>query len=226
MPSEYPKTIYRYQQFSALSLDALCNDKLYFSKPSAFNDPLDCKPSVVPDSDKKILRHILEALTERRFEQEILVSLKAAKIAEERGIDHAKKQARHEAEYAIKNIAYHATNPEYEISEEEAERRLLTSAIESELLTQNNRGICCFSATYDNPLLWSHYAAQHHGFCIGYSLERKPKPEINKVLYGGSRTIKTSLIAQAILDNDVDAQKNLDQNILLRKAAPWKYEKE
>jgi len=221
-----PEKIYRYQKFSALSLNALCIDQLYFSDPAAFNDPLDCKPSVEQDSDKKTLSLILSGLIKKRVEQDVLASLKIAKIEGDQGKVHAKQQALQSAEYELCNIAYHATNPEYKMSTEEAECWLLTLEIQSELLKQNNRGVCCLSAEYDNPLLWSHYGDQHNGFCVGYSLERNPKPIIHEVLYGGIRTVKTSLIAQAILNNDICSQKELDDNILLSKALPWNYEKE
>ena len=222
----FPEIIYRYQSFNALSLDALCLDQLYFSDPSKFNDPLDCSPSVVRDSDKKTLQMVLKSLIRRRVTDKVMASLKAAKVKGDNAITHAERQGQQEADNEIRSIAYHATNPENEISVEEAECLLLTHAIQKELLNQNNRGVCCFSEEYNNPLLWSHYGDQHNGFCVGYSLNRNPKPIINEVMYGGVRTIKTSLIAQAILNHDAEAQRILDGNILLRKAKPWDYEKE
>ncbi|MEW8184698.1 MAG: DUF2971 domain-containing protein [Candidatus Thiodiazotropha endolucinida] len=226
MTSEAPEKIYRYQSFNALSLDSLCHDQLYFSDPSNFNDPLDCKPAVECDSDKETLQNILVSLIERRISEEVSCSLKAAKVDGNIAENHARNHGHQEATKEIRNIAYYATNPEYEIGVTEAEKRLLTYGIQSELRRQNNRGVCCFSEEYDNPLLWSHYGDQHKGFCVGYSLNRNPKPIINKVMYGGVRTVKTSLIAQAVLYQDEKAQKALDGNVLLRKAEPWGYEKE
>ncbi|TQV78010.1 DUF2971 domain-containing protein [Exilibacterium tricleocarpae] len=221
-----PQKIYRYQSFSAQSLEALCHDQIYFSDPSAFNDPLDCSPSIESDTDAETLRKILSRLIQKRVEQEILVSLKAANIEGDRGRQHAERQAQKAAYNELKSIAYQATNPEYEEGIEEAERWQLTYSIQRELLKQNNRGVCCLSEEYNNPLLWSHYSDQHNGFCVGYSLDRNPKPQIHKVIYGGSRTVKTNLIARAILDSDIGAQKELDASMLLRKAEPWGYEKE
>lgn len=226
MPSKNPKKIYRYQPFNALSLDSLCNDQLYFSDPSSFNDPLDCKPSVERDSNKEALRVILATLIRRRVEQEVLASLKAAKLEGDGEKKHAEEQARQAAENELRSIGYHATNPDYNGSIEEAECSLLTYGIQAELTKRTNRGVCCLSAEYDNPLLWSHYGDQHRGICIGYSLDRNPKPIINEVLYGGIRTVKTSLIGQAIVNDDPDAQKAMDDSIFLRKALPWSYEKE
>ncbi|MEW8292733.1 MAG: DUF2971 domain-containing protein [Candidatus Thiodiazotropha endolucinida] len=226
MNSSMPEIIYRYQPFNALSLDALCHDRLYFSDPNKFNDPLDCKPVVINDSDKLTLRNILIALIETRVTGEVINSLRAAKVEGEQAQAHAHRQGKQEAGNKIRNIAYHATNPDYEVSVEEAECNLLTYAIQTELLKQNNRGVCCLSEEYNNPLLWSHYGDQHKGFCLGYSLDRNPKPEINKVAYGGERTVQTSLIAGAVLQDDEQAQELLDNQMFLRKAEPWQYEKE
>ena len=107
-----------------------------------------------------------------------------------------------------------------------AECGLLTYQIQRELLKRYDRGICCFSPTFSNPLLWSHYGDQHNGICIGYSLKREPKPILRKVEYGGSRTVNTSVIAKAFLSNEKDAQDFLDRDVLLRKAPSWRYERE
>ena len=31
-------------------------------------------------------------------------------------------------------------------------------------------GICCFSKSYKNPLMWSHYADKHAGICLGFNI--------------------------------------------------------
>jgi hypothetical protein len=221
-----PERIYRYQSFNALSLDALCHDQVYFSDPSAFNDPLDCQPSVKCDSDIVTLRDVFHGLIKKRVSEEVLSSLKSARLDVGNAITHSITQGMQEADNEIKHIAYQATDPYYECSVEEAEISLLRYGIQTELLKQNSRGVCCFSEEYNNPLLWSHYGDQHKGFCVGYSLDRKPKPIVNQVKYGGVRTVETSLIARAVLNHDVGAQKILDENVLLRKAEPWNYEKE
>lgn len=61
---------------------------------------------------------------------------------------------------------------------------------------------------------------------MGYSLDRNPKPKINKVDYGGERTVPTSLIVQAVLHQDENSQELLDRQMFLRKAEPSQYERE
>lgn len=220
------KTFYRYRVFSTNTLESLCQDTLYFAHPGTFNDPLDCSPTLERDSSLNELRSLLSVLIRRRVRSEILTSLSQARIKEERAKAHAEKRAITEARNELANIAYHATNPDYSVSEAEAEVGLLVSEIQRELHRHYERGVCCFSTTYSSPLLWSHYGEQHRGLCIGYGLDRRPKPEMHSVVYGGSRSIRTSALIHALLHEDPDAKRKLDCDVLLRKARGWSYEKE
>lgn len=229
MPVKQPRKVYRYQVINARTIDSLCHDMLYFADPTSFNDPFDCKPTVDSDSDSNTLREILSELIKRRAVAKYLASLKNVRIHGKRAEADAIQFGKEEVRMELSRIAYYATDPEYKehmISQKEAVNRLLTSAIESEILKQYDRGICCFSVSVRNQLLWSHYADQHRGICIGYNLDRNPEPKLHRVVYGGNRTVKTSLIAKALLDNDRKAQDHLDQDVLLRKAPSWSYERE
>lgn len=204
----------------------MLHDALHFANPSDFNDPFDCKPVIEPDSDLGTLRSVLQKLITKRVSVETLSALKKAKAKGDKAIGHAHHVGEQEATQTLVDIEYHATDPDYTCSREEAERFLLSEAIERELLRQNDKGVCCFSESVNNPLLWGHYGDKHKGICIGYGLDRKPAPQIHKVVYGGARTVRTSLVAQAILTEDEKAIAALDRDIFLRKAPQWRYEKE
>ena len=229
MSKGQPKKVYRYRNFGELTMSALCSDELYFAAPRTFNDPMDCQPTIVADSNKQELKAILNELIVRRVKADTLSSLKSAKLAGENAHRHSEKLAQKVAANELAEIAYYATNPEYQednISEEEAEIWLLTSSIQKELLQQYDKGVCCFSSKPNSSLLWSHYGDQHRGLCVGYSLDRNPKPVLHKVIYDNNRNVPTSLIAEALLRNDSSAISELDNRVLLRKASPWKYESE
>ena len=219
-------TFYRYRGFSTNTLDSLCHDRLYFAHPGTFNDPLDCNPTLDCDSPLEELRNLLSLLVRRRVRSEVLASLSQARIKGEGATAHAEKKAILEARNELANIAYNATNPEYSVPETEAEGWLLTTQIESELRRHYERGVCCFSTTYASPLLWSHYGDQHRGLCIGYGLNRRPKPEMHAVVYAGSRSVRTSVLIRALVHEDQDAKNELNRDVLLRKARGWNYEKE
>lgn len=226
MAAAQPKKVYRYQGISALTIKSLCHDELYFAAPAGFNDPHDCKPTVESDSDKKTLRRILSKLVKHRVAAETLGALRNARIQGTKAEAHAQRSSEQIARRWLENIAYNATNPERGDNKEEAECWLLANEIQRELLMQYDRGVCCFSEAVDNPLLWSHYGDQHRGMCIGYGLNRIPEPKLHKVVYGGSRTLSTTLIARALLEKEHEAQALLDRDILLRKAPSWRYERE
>lgn len=219
-------TFYRYRGFSTNTLDSLCYDRLYFAHPGTFNDPLDCNATIECDSSLDELRTLLSVLIRKRVKSDVLASLGQARIKGDGATAHAEKRALSEAQNQLTNIAYNATDPEYTVSKVEAEGWLLTSEVERELRRHYERGVCCFSTTYASPLLWSHYGDQHRGLCIGFGLDRKPKPQPRRVVYGGSRSVPTSLLTRALVHEDQMAKEELDRDVLLRKARGWGYEKE
>lgn len=220
------RTIYRYRAFSIYTLDSLCHDTLHFSRPETFNDPLDCRPSLKSDSALNELRELFSLLLRKRVRSEVLVSLKHARVKKEGAAAHAERRAEVEAGNGLARIAYLASDPDYTLPKEKVEETLLLSAIKDELLKHYDRGVCCFSSSYKSPLLWSHYGDQHRGLCIGYGLDRRPKPDLHSVVYGGERVIRTSVLMRALLTDDIKAKEELDSAVLLRKARQWSYEKE
>lgn len=221
-----PTTFYRYRGFSTISLDSVCNDQIYSAHPGTFNDPFDCNPTVDSDSTLEELRNLLSVLLQKRLRSEGIATLGKARIKGARATEYAEKIARSVVQNRLENIAYNATNPDYEVPQPEAESWLLTNEIQEELRLHYERGVCCFSATYRSQLLWSHYGDQHKGLCIGYSPDRLPKPRMQQVEYGGNRLVPTSLLIKAIVFEDTDSKVELDRNMLLRKARGWKYENE
>ena len=38
------------------------------------------------------------------------------------------------------------------------------------------KGMLCFSKSWQDPVLWSHYANRHHGICLGFDVEDELVP--------------------------------------------------
>lgn len=223
---EQPKTFYHYRNFNNFTIDSLCSDSFYFSNPHDFNDPFDCNPKIQCDSNIHELKELLSKMIKTRVAKEVKNSLEKNRLDRLTLSDLPSKQSINAATERIGYIEYMATDPEYDADIIYAEYSLLTSAIEDEFRSHYERGIFCFSTKYSNPLLWSHYADKHQGICIGYTTNRTPKPLPRKIVYGGSRVIKTSMLHQAIVKNDAQASEDLDRDFLLRKSADWCYEDE
>lgn len=71
-----PKKVFKYRKFNDLTLDSLVSDNIYYSSPSAFNDPFDCSPSLVSDSINNELEKILAELIKSRVTCETQHNLK------------------------------------------------------------------------------------------------------------------------------------------------------
>ena len=89
--------------------------------------------------------------------------------------------------------------------------------------SKSNVGIACLSETYDNVLMWSHYAGNHSGICVGYS---------GTELKGGLSD-HVSLVRLAYLDEPPlifpSHARNADNaavRILSQKKYDWAYERE
>jgi len=82
-----------------------------------------------------------------------------------------------------------------------------------------SKGVICFSATWDNPVLWGHYADKHRGIALGFE-------------------VKNDLIVEARYENDrfhlprdpvtnhATPTEETIQRILSTKFFDWKYENE
>lgn len=224
-----PEMVYRYRSFEERTLDILLTDSVYFANPSTFNDPLDCSPTVIVDISAVQLEELLTHLISTRVQNDILNMLKTVNGISDANNTHAKKRGEEEAQKFIDDIKMHIWM-EYSSTEGiEYQEHLKSSLgwnIERELVTRYVKGVCCFSTSGINPLLWSHYANNHKGICIGYSLDRTPSPNLLSVEYGGSRILNTSTIYEALINRKRSATQNLERAILLRKAKEWEYEQE
>ena len=217
-----PKRLYRYRKFSTRTLDMLVNDKFHYANPATFNDPLDTRPSLFIDLDNNSLEEVLSELVIRRVrsEQRLVALIRGEGIVKLR--DRIEHESRQQAEDLISDVNYDASEPGYEF--EAQKRSLLHSLIEAELRRRYEKGVVSLAGSANSSLMWSHYGDEHRGICIGYSV---PADTVNlhKVVYGGSREVKASKVA-AMLEEDEAARREVDEAVLLRKAASWRYERE
>ncbi|MCW0001541.1 DUF2971 domain-containing protein [Pararhizobium sp. YC-54] len=217
-----PQRLYKYRAFSPRLLDMLVADELYYSDPSDFNDPLDCRPTLDANLPNDQLELVLSRLREQRVLAEMQAAARSLKYRGPKTIDHIARHSQKEATRLLEEIRYHATDPSYD--GDDPLRWLLRQYIEEELLRRYDRGIVSFGSRATCPLMWSHYGDQHNGICAAYSIPPEAQPDLHKIIYGGSRKVLASDVAA--MDNDKEARRRVDDAVLLRKAASWGYERE
>ena len=111
-------------------------------------------------------------------------------------------------------------------------------------------GILCFSSCWSHPLIWSHYAKQHEGICLGFEYTENPENPVPVdyceerlsvdeellsrigLAEGARRNIEQygedPDVRQAIVDGEHAELEfeRLCKKLALRKYIAWKYEDE
>jgi hypothetical protein len=121
-------------------------NQLYFASPVEINDPFDFKTThdyTLLDTDDKRERYV-DKLIEQTIE-----------ILHQRGIDPQAKKA---------ELMWRLANELEKIQDEYDST--------SHPMTDNRFGVLSLSTKWDSVLMWSHYAVNHQGFCIGYDFEK------------------------------------------------------
>lgn len=73
-------------------------------------------------------------------------------------------------------------------------------------------GILCFSASWQNPVQWGHYADRYRGLCLGFEV---PDSWLEKVVYVTERFPVPQVLTQDFM-----------KQIITTKFAHWSYEQE
>lgn len=79
-------------------------------------------------------------------------------------------------------------------------------------------GILCFSRTWEEQLLWAHYAEKHKGIALGFEI---PEGEVLKVTY-----VCNEIRAKIELTDDQDDNEQKFIDLAKIKFQEWEYEKE
>ena len=140
---EIPKTVYKYRDWNnSFHRKILSQQQIYLPSPAEFNDPFDCKLPIayhLLENDTNLELEYISAFVNKYYAA-LSPELKEAKIKKILAQGNYKKP---EAIYELNN----------EIQE----------------YINNYAGIYCITAIRDNILMWSHYANNHTGFCVGFN---------------------------------------------------------
>ena len=228
----FENTLVRFRSISTDNLDALNDDKLYYSTPNNFNDPYD---TLIYANYIQIIRDVYCDIKEGM--DSYLVRLKDKDIPNAKllsGFAYAMWNGSKKEEMvdAFLNFVYEET------------RKL------KKTLRKNVR-IICFAEEYLSMLMWSHYADNHKGFAIiydrndienaeNYTIQGElimKKPILKQVTYAEKQSDLTFEIEDYVrayrmtsLGDVTPPIPNLSQDKLRRmiteKSPDWSYEKE
>lgn len=93
-----------------------------------------------------------------------------------------------------------------------------------------NAGVCCFSLTGDDNLMWSHYASEAKGLCFVFDKEQLRKSLLANIDRTRYRLMADPLKYRGVKTLDIKLLKDgtfvYSMNHLFSKTKHWKYEKE
>lgn len=139
-----PRLFYRYRGLTGTGLarvrSMILNDEHYFTSPSKFNDPFDCRPvHSFNGTNEEVRRYVLGLFAKFRPDQD----------PDQRSAD----------------VDAILSDPERD--PRRPENMQLFAALISTFAT-DQAGVLCLSSAPDVPLMWSHYAESHSGVCLGF----------------------------------------------------------
>lgn len=200
-----PDKLYKYRPFGVNTLRAITEAEVFYAKPSTFNDPLDCDPTIDLDIDRVHLERLLYRMLLKRKPEE---------------------EARNDIgylRYMSSEYGDYKTEPEVE----NYLMRMVANDIKRELDAElGNEGVLSLSATWKSGLMWSHYADEHRGVCIEYDTRDQQHPRLGSVDYKGPRAIKTSDLYRWKVREDTNAKDRVLKTYFYTKSGEWRYERE
>lgn len=152
-----PPSLFRIRRFTDNTVDALKNDKLFFTRADKFNDPYDC----LLYFDESGLRGSIEShISEKQLHR----YLRTLEI--QYPVDEIIKNEEDLLQLILKNNA--------EFMKDVAQN----FSVVTDML-QKGTYIACLGETLKSPVMWSHYGNNHEGFAIEYQFDPDffyPKP--------------------------------------------------
>lgn len=140
----YPKIVYKYRDWNNSNhKKILLGQEMYFTSPKDFNDPFDCR---ITDDLSLITTEEIPGFIKIKVD----IAIREGLFDESQSIN-ASRQLRDKFIYLEKM---------------QKEQDAITYQIQDDCY-----GIFSASARWNSILMWSHYANNHTGFCIGYKEE-------------------------------------------------------
>jgi hypothetical protein len=161
-------------------------------------------------------------------------------LSVEHAIDNLFKKRIKISEYQDMNDPFELDG--YKLVSPGTPKALLARYREIMLGTIREGGAICFSETFAQPLLWSHYGDKHRGCCVAFDVadgdhvrqpilcDRKPEIQIDMLSLFKAQARHGGRVPESGIDPEFDSllaehSKNTDK-IMLSKFVGWKYEEE
>lgn len=194
-PNNHPPILYKYRNWKDdYQKDLLRKNELFMASPGSLNDPFDCR----------IYENYLKYIdTEEKKDNYILESLN-----------------KHSTYFKENDISLSQAKKILEERMEDLLKYQIRSEVIGSEFDDKHFGITCFSEKWDSILMWTHYADNHRGYCIGFD---EKMLRISQLF----DKIKRVEYSQNYPELDpLNKHKKIDELKYFVKSLDWEYEKE
>lgn len=163
-----PKSLFHYRRCSEQSIEAFRGNNIFFNTASNFNDPYDC----LVYCNKKTIKKEIESIgneDHREFLNDLVnhpEMLNGATPQIPREFLLKLQEVIKNGEF--KNLTSTTSQEVYFEIKKEVQKAIDTNLETTISYYQTRMPLVCFSETYNNILMWSHYADNHKGFVVEY----------------------------------------------------------
>jgi len=199
-----PPRLYKFRSFNVNSLRLLTQAEIYYSNPRGFNDPLDCNPTIKVDVNRtSLVRLCYKMLQKTGANKEKTTDI----------INDLRYMSTEDGDYVA--------TTEIDFKERLADK--IKGVLDAEM---KGKGVFSLSERWDSPLMWSHYADEHRGFCLEYDTTQIPHTSIAAVDYRSPRCVKASDLIGWKFQGSSEAERRVHNTYFFAKSPQWQYEKE
>ncbi len=200
-----PAKLYKYRPFSTTTLRMFTEAEVFFARPCTFNDPFDCNPQVHADVEWREVECLWKVVVLKQMTKARMIR------AMERHRHNATEHGKHDDD---------GNGTDRYI-------QFMISDIDAYLKAQfKDHGVLSMARSWDNPLMWSHYADEHRGICIEYETDDHRCTTLGPVDYRSSRFIHISDLHQWLVNDSSEAKRKIFDQYFFAKAPQWRYERE
>jgi len=191
-----PEHLFKY--FQPERIDFLNTGLIRYTQPSAFNDPFDGRPGVATYAS----------------DEEVLILIRSLRKTNKWYARRGRPRTPREAVRRILSriLEQNPDMPEARCLEFFRGMKLVIQDIDRQSVDKKI-GILSLSEVPDSLLMWSHYAAGHSGFVLGFNTEHQYFRGLKRVLYRSTRPY--------LHVNDIDFESTF-----FTKSTEWAYERE
>lgn len=244
---EFPKNAFRFRPLNQVTLKEILYGEVYFSTKGELNDPYDTKSNAYYTNDNEILQRLIYHFISPNGEKDNMDGLINVPLISEflSGEDLIYDELIEKINTkGFEEIWLRAFNRELlDIAP------ILLEKFRTGLLNSDG-GYCyiiSFAKKFDEPLMWSHYANNHHGFCLCFTLKEnkiyrndQDKHDrlyneylLEEVTYDSESTVINGFyrFPAVVLGNDISDDEKRKywadrKKSYLSKYSGWKYENE